>query len=125
MWGRACVRAGGVVGGMGGRSVMSAAPTAGREPPTARCTHTQHTQHAHSAHNTHLLDEVGVRAARRDKLLDVLDVVLLLEELFELHDLVLGDRLAERVVVARVVAVCWVGCSGCVLCVCVCVAHRG
>ena len=29
-----------------------------------------------------LLDEVGVRAARGDELLDVLDVVLLLEELF-------------------------------------------
>lgn len=47
--------------------------------------------------------EVRVGTARRDELLQVLDVILLLLVLLHLDDLVLRNRLGERVVVARVV----------------------
>ena len=54
-------------------------------------THRSLSPRAHLLLGLGLLDEVGVGAAGRDELLDVLYVVLLLEELLELHDLVLGD----------------------------------
>ena len=51
----------------------------------------------------HLLDQVGVGTARGDELLQVLDVILLLLVLLALDDLILLHRLAEGVVVTRVV----------------------